>query len=214
MHEVLIGGERLGRDTDIVAVSRLKHGRAACVQKVKTVSQLNDRPKHGRLLYPLPLFQFIRPGNGAIWSKLPEVDARAQPVVVVLAGLQGFSGLQHSIYQGFIAAVVGDDGSLVVEMSHGEDRSWRSRFAKNGLGRLQKSAALTSAPLCNTARTSRLPSRRRSLRGSCIPARSRRGRSTSLGTSTPARCPRLPAIVETGVRRFDWPDSLQKRHTA
>lgn len=77
----------------------------AAVRQVEASSQVYYRADHRRLVEASPTFLLLRPPQSALVVLLSKIDATAQPVVIVLTGLQLAPAFNHIVENSFIAPV-------------------------------------------------------------------------------------------------------------
>ncbi len=90
----------------------MKQRRETNVQKIKAMTQLYQGTHHGRLPHLLPLAHEPCPVQRPRRAVLPEIDAGAQPVIVVGAGLQS-SPTETRCHNIMVTAVIGHDLTLI-----------------------------------------------------------------------------------------------------
>ena len=99
---------------DKIDVRPLNHFDRLSVKEVQTESQIDYRPNNTRLLERMfavmrPVSEFTRKLKRSLRVVLPEVDAMAQPVVIVFTRRQQGLPTKDSIGDGRIAPVVSKD---------------------------------------------------------------------------------------------------------
>ena len=90
-----------------------KNAGGADVQKIETVAEVDQCADYGGFPDFAASFLLLRPLHRPFWSMLPKVDPFTEPVVIVFAGGNVFSGEDGLIRHRSIAAVVAEDKALI-----------------------------------------------------------------------------------------------------
>lgn len=93
------------------------------VRQVEAPAQVNVRAQDEGLPDLAASVLPLRELPSALRTVLPEVEALAEPVVVVVGGLQRAAVQQHALAYGSVAPVVADDRSLVREAARRAEAS-------------------------------------------------------------------------------------------